>query len=337
MTWSRVMKRLSILICCGLAAAAIPLGLTALRMALFVHQPGSEDWQSKRIIIKPGTGASEIARMLEDQHLTANARKFYLYCRYTKADKRLQAGEYELAGYFTPKEIVDWLGTGRVVTRRLTVPEGSTVWEVARILDEAGAAKEEEVLRLVKDETFIRSLNLNVPSLEGYLFPDTYFFSRSRGAHRVLRAMVRQFWRNYPMDWERRAGDRGLSLHQVVTMASMVEKEAVMDEEKPLIAAVFFNRLKKGMRLQSDPTAVYQLADFDGPITRDHLRQDNPYNTYTRKGLPIGPICSPGAKAMEAVLYPAETSYLYFVSKNNGTHHFSRTYAEHRRAINLYR
>ena len=188
-----------------------------------------------------------------------------------------------------------------------------------------------------QDKEFIDSLDLPDDGLEGYLFPETYYFTKSNNIRTILKSMVRQFRLHFPKKWEDRAKERGSSVQEVVILASIVEKEAVVDSERPLIAGVFFNRLKLNMPLQSDPTAVYDLPDFSGPITREHLQRQSPYNTYQKRGLPAGPICNPGAGSLEAVLYPEEVPYLYFVSNNDGTHRFSTTLEEHQRAVSLYR
>jgi len=204
---------------------------------------------------------------------------------------------------------------------------------VARTLEEKGLASSKEILRLIGDCDFIKANGLNTASLEGYLFPETYFFQRIQGEGAMLQMMVSQFRRHLPNGWEQQSAELGLTLHELVTVASMVEKEAVADFERPRIAGVFYNRLKRKMPLQSDPTAVYYLSGFSGPISKSHLKRPSPYNTYQHQGLPAGPICNPGAKSLKAALYPEKVSYLYFVSNRDGTHQFSETLAEHNRAV----
>jgi UPF0755 protein len=220
---------------------------------------------------------------------------------------------------------------------RVTFPEGSTIWDVGRILEKHGLARQAGIVDLARDEEFISSLGLEFPSLEGYLFPNTYFFRASHNETLILQTMVEQFRRHFRDSWKERAKELGFTVHEVVVLASLVESEAKVDSERPLIAAVFLNRLKKDMFLQCDPTAVYDLPDFCGPVTKEHLKRQTPYNTYQKKGLPMGPICNPGAKSLEAVLYPKEVPYLYFVSKNDGTHQFSETLSDHHRAVRNYR
>jgi UPF0755 protein len=180
-------------------------------------------------------------------------------------------------------------------------------------------------------------LNIKADSIEGYFFPDTYEFNRSMNTRQIMKKMVDTFWKKVTPGMIKRAGDLGLSLHQFITLSSLIGKEACNDSEKPKIAAVFYNRLKKRMRLQSDPTAVYDMDSFAGKVLRSHLKRKSPYNTYLIKGLPPGPIANPGLASLKATLEPAHVDYLYFVSKKDGTHHFSSSLAEHNQAVNRYK
>ena len=184
------------------------------------------------------------------------------------------------------------------------------------------------------DEGFAASHNIDGPSTEGYLFPDTYVLSKGMGARQILDLMINRFWQVFNSLVQGR--DLPMSIREIVTLASIVEKETGLAEERPVIASVFLNRLKKRMRLESDPTVIYDLKDFDGNLTKKHLQAPSPYNTYRHLGLPPGPIANPGRASLEAVLKPAQTSYLYFVSKNDGSHFFSSTLKEHNRAVVRY-
>jgi len=301
------------------------------------HRPAGTGILSQAVIVEEGMTARAIARKLAETRVVSDETYFYAFCVITGNAHKLQAGEYRLSPFFTPAQILDHLTRGRIVTHRVTFPEGSTVHDVARILAEAGLARRERVLELAGDRAFLDSLEIDAPSLEGYLFPDTYTFRKSQAEESILRRMVQTFRKNFPEALRDHAAQRGLTVHDTVILASLVEKEAMVDEERPLIAAVFFNRLLKDMPLQSDPTAVYDIPGFNGPITRHHLERETPYNTYTRTGLPAGPICNPGKKSLEAVLNPADVPYLYFVSNNDGTHSFSVSYSEHLRAVKQYR
>ncbi len=304
---------------------------------LFSMVPAGSGGQVKVIEIQPGMSGPGIAKLLKKEGVIKDERLFYLLCRIRKVSPHLQAGEYEFLSLSTPNQIIDQMVSGRTYTRKVTFPEGLTLRETAMIFQDAGFISREEFLALVKDEKVIQSLGVDAPGLEGYLYPDTYHFNKSTTAMALLKTMVRQFQDNLPARWEERAGELGLTLHELVILASVVEKETAVDAERPLVSAVFHNRLRMGMPLQSDPTAVYDLEDFSGPVRPEHLRRPSPYNTYLNRGLPAGPICNPGKRSIQATLYPADVDYLYFVSNNDGTHHFSRTFQEHSRAVARYR
>jgi UPF0755 protein len=322
--------------CIVLALLGMVLGMVGFEFWLFLKSPGSPTLAIRQLFIRPGMSAAATARLLLNEGVVSDANRFYLLCLLRKADQKLKAGEYAFLPLSTPQRILDQIVSGKSIIQRVTFPEGCRAYEVAKILSEKGLGSEKEIVRLILDRDFIKSNGLNVSSLEGYLFPETYFFQRTQSEAAMLRMMVRQFWRHLPEGWEQRAGKLGLGLHEIVIMASMVEKEAVMDFERPIIAGVFYNRLRENMPLQSDPTTVYDLGDFSGPITWSHLRRQSPYNTYQNRGLPVGPICNPGAKSINAVLEPERVSYRYFVSNLDGSHHFSETLAEHNEAVARY-
>ncbi len=320
-----------------LGLGVFSLGLSGFTIWRYSMLPAGSGTQSKIVEIPQGTSSLEIARLLRERGVLENDRLFYLLCRIHRASARLQAGEYEFSALSTPRSIMDQLASGRVYVRRITFPEGLTLNEVARVFEEQGLASKDEFLRLSADPEVIKSLGVEADSLEGYLFPETYFFTRDMTELSLLRAMVRQFRSQLPSQWESRAEALGFSLHELVILASLVEKEAAVEAERPRVAAVFHNRLKLGMPLQSDPTAVYDLEGFSGPVRAEHLRRPSPYNTYLIRGLPAGPICNPGRRSIEAALNPEDVNYLYFVSNNDGTHYFSRTLEEHSRAVARYR
>ncbi len=227
------------------------------------------------------------------------------------------------------------LTEGTVRASKVTIPEGSTLRQIAELLAVEGLVNVNRFFELATDPSVASSYVPEAETLEGFLFPDTYHFVQGQGEETIIEAMVHRFYQGFPIEDELRAGQRGTSLYEIVTLASIVEKEAVADREKPIIAGVFYNRLHKGMRLQADPTVLYGRNRRGRIRTRD-LRAKHPYNTYIHHGLPPGPIASPGAAALKAVLEPAHVDYLYFVSKNNGTHHFSKTLKEHNRAVRKY-
>jgi UPF0755 protein len=304
---------------------------------MFLHMPGLPERGLRQVLIHPGMGARAIAHALKTEGVVADGRKFYWFCLATASSGRLRAGEYAFQSLATPWQVLDKLTRGEVVQRRVTFPEGSTLRNVARILAGAGLAEESQILRLGADESFVRSQGIEAKSLEGYLFPETYHFQKTQDNKALMETMLKEFRLRFSYVWQERARELGFSVHEILTLASLVEKEARVDAERPLIAAVFLNRLKRRMPLQSDPTAVYDLADFSGPVTHDHLQRFSAYNTYQIKGLPPGPICNPGAKSIEAVLFPADVPYVYFVSNLNGTHQFSTSIEEHNTAVRNYR
>jgi UPF0755 protein len=304
---------------------------------LFLHLPGSSIREPQQITIPQGMSANGIAQLLYQEGVISDQLGFRALCWVTHCGQKLRAGEYRISSLLTPSQIIEKLIQGKGIVHRVTFPEGCTVSDVARILAQSGLTSEEEILRLIKNKDYITSLGLQVSDLEGYLFPETYFFEKQSDEPAILRTMVHQFMRRFPDSWQERASEIGLTVHEVIILASLVEKEAKIDSERPLIAAVFHNRLKQNMPLQSDPTAVYDLPDFSGPITRTHLERESPYNTYRHSGLPIGPICNPGVKSLKAVLYPEDVPFLYFVSNNDGTHQFSTNLSDHRQAVERYR
>lgn len=292
---------------------------------------------STRIIdIPEGTTLRQVAALLEKEHLIASRWGFLLLGKLTWADQRILAGEYALHAGMRPSEILLEIVNGRVVRYSVTVPEGYTAVQIANLLGEKELADPAEFLRLVHDRDFIRTLNLDAAHLEGYLFPDTYQFARHMKATDIIGAMVSNLWQTFTPELRARASELHMSPHQVLTLASVIEKETSMEAERDIISGVFHNRLRRRIPLQSDPTVIYGLSQFDGNLRKRDLSVASPYNTYRVMGLPPGPIASPGAGSIRAALYPVPSTYLYFVSRNDGTHQFSSTLAEHNRAVDKY-
>jgi len=248
----------------------------------------------------------------------------------------IRAGEYEFSGSLSPLEILDKLVRGNLKYYLVTIPEDTTLREIADRLAALNLVKKEEFIKAAHDKAFLASLNIEGESAEGYLYPETYKLDRSMGEREIIRVMVGQFWKVFTPELRNRARELGMTIDEVVTLASLIGKETGLAAEKPLISAVFHNRLRRGMKLQCDPTAVYNLANFEGVIKRRHLQLDHPYNTYKISGLPPGPIANPDITSLRAALYPAKVSYLYFVADNEGTHVFSRSLEEHNQAILSY-
>ncbi|MBP1719154.1 MAG: uncharacterized protein H6Q43_2592 [Deltaproteobacteria bacterium] len=317
-------------------------GLAAVLLAVvYVHffAPASLERHSKVVTIQVGTAFSEVARILESKGIIRDRRSFYLLARLQEAIPKVKAGEYEVHTNMTPSEVLEKLVRGDVIKYPITIPEGFNLFQIGEVLEKAGVSSQKRFLDRARDPLLIAALDLEGDSLEGYLFPDTYNFPKGYGEEPVIRQMVSRFQAVYaPL--EKRAQEMGLSRKDVVILASMIEKEAMDDQERRLISAVFHNRLHRGMALQSDPTAVYGMRRekprANNRITRGDLLKKTPYNTYQMVGLPQGPIANPGIKSLQAVLNPAEVNYLYFVSKNDRTHYFSSTLEEHNRAVALY-
>jgi UPF0755 protein len=286
--------------------------------------------------IPQGSGVAAIADRLTAAGVVRHSLVFRLAARMSGDDRKLQAGEYRFAEAATPAVIVQRLARGDVYTRAITFREGLTIWDMADAFAASGLGTAEEFLREAKDVSRIQSIDPEASSLEGYLFPDTYEVPRSAGAKGVADAMVAGFLRAFDTDLRAAAAARGLSVRDVVTIASLVEKETAHPPERPVVSAVYQNRLRIGMGLQCDPTVIYALllaGRWNGNLTKANLQIDSPYNTYRYAGLPPSPIAAPGRLSLEAVVRPADVPYLYFVSRNDGTHAFSTTLAEHNRNV----
>ena len=302
--------------------------------ALFVTTPAPGSG-TVTVAIPRGAGVRRIGALLAEHDLIRNDIRFLVLARITHAGTRLQAGEFSIPRGLRPAEVLELLTRGKAVQHPVTIPEGLTMEEVAAVFADKGWVTREEFLALCRDPAFIQQMGILQDQLEGYLFPDTYALVRGKSeAKSIIAQMVHRFigvWKEIAPQ-EKSA----LTRHQIVTLASIVEKETANPAERPLIARVFLNRLQKSMRLQSDPTVIYGLPAFNGNLTRKDLQRATPYNTYVIDGLPPGPICNPGRAAMEAVLHPADSTALYFVSKNNGSHQFSTSLKEHNRAVRKY-
>jgi UPF0755 protein len=289
--------------------------------------------------IPPGSGSTAMGHRLEQAGVVRNATAFRVAVWLSGAGRRLQAGEYRFDQPMTPRDVVDKLARGDVYLQPITFREGLTIKQMAALYSEKGLGDAKEFASAAADASRIHELDPEARDLEGYLFPDTYALPRKATADQLVTRMVQQSEKVLTPELVARAAARGLSVRQLVTLASIVEKETGNPEERPLVAAVYSNRLKIGMGLQCDPTVIYALeraGRFDGNLTREDLKLDSPYNTYRYAGLPPGPIASPGLASLEAAANPAEAPYLYFVSRNDGTHAFAATLDEHNRNVERY-
>ncbi len=286
--------------------------------------------------IQRGMSLGEVAQYLHEQGLIANAQWFRVMGKLTRADRKIQPGEYELHAGLTPTEILSRLKEGKVYYHAVTIPEGYTVRQIAEVLSDKELVDEARFLALTQNAKFITSLNIEAKNLEGYLFPDTYFVARLTPEEEIIRTFVHRFRKAFSPELQTRAKEMGMSVQEVLTLASVIEKETGLSQERSMVSGVFHNRLAKNIPLQSDPTVIYAIEAFDGNIRKRDLSIKSPYNTYQVRGLPPGPIANPGEASIQAALYPTPSDYVYFVSKNDGSHKFSVTLAEHNRAVQKY-
>ena len=288
------------------------------------------------INVRPGQTLNTTADILYRKSIIKSAMKFVLIARIKGYDKRLKAGEYLLSAAMTPLQLLDIMVKGTVKLYKLTIPEGYNLYQIAELVEAADLGSKTDFIQAATDGDRVRQHGLEGETFEGYLFPDTYFFPKEVTIERLIAAMVKQFRSVFVPQWQTRAKALGLTVHQVVTLASIIEKETGAALERPIISSVFHNRLKKKMRLETDPTVIYGIKNFDGNLTRKHLTTPTPYNTYKIRGLPIGPIANPGSASLKAALYPDDTKYIYFVSRQDNTHQFSTNLKQHNRAVRKY-
>ena len=305
----------------------------------YVNTPGPERGSREKsvvVTIPKGSSVKVIAEILGSEGIIYNDVRFLLLAKISGYSTKLQAGEFRFPFGQKPLEVLKFLSLAEPVSYSITIPEGLNAAEIAKIFAADGWCDEQQFLQLVGDEKRIKEFGLTAgTSLEGFLFPDTYIFTKEiSGADTVISIMLAHFQKVWAEEVE--GIEPPPDVDKTIILASIVEKETAEPSERPLIAGVFHNRLERGMRLQSDPTVVYGVPDYDGVITKTHLLTSTPYNTYTLPGLPVGPISNPGREAIRAVLYPEKSSNLYFVSKNDGTHQFSANLAEHNRAVRKY-
>jgi len=313
--------------------------LPAAFLVWFLFLPPSGTSETKVIFIKKGTPLRKIAEVLEQERIIKN-RNFFVYLTQALGKRsEIKAGEYELHTGMVPLEVIEVLVKGQVKQHLVTIPEGYTVRQIAQLLEDLQIVEKDAFLQKATSATLIVSLGIPLsakPSLEGYLFPNTYHLYREMDPEEVIRIMVNQYRKTFNSDLSAKAAQFGISEREAVILASIIEKETSLPEEKPLISAVFHNRLQRKIPLQSDPTVIYGIASFNGNLTKQHLISPTPYNTYVISGLPPTPICNPGKESLLAAVSPAPVPFLYFVSKNDGSHHFSSDIEGHNRAVAIY-
>ncbi|MDP2167623.1 MAG: endolytic transglycosylase MltG [Thermodesulfovibrionales bacterium] len=285
------------------------------------------------IKIPEGTNFTAAANALADNGLIRDRVMFVLIGRLGGMDKKLKAGYYSFGGSVTGWYIYKALIKGYILTRSVTVVEGDSLMEIKEKLAAGGIMTGAELERLSKDKPLMLKLGVDAPSLEGYLFPDTYILPKGIDPEAVVKIMVQRLREQYGQALREKAAGMGMNEREVLTLASIIEKEASVDHERPIISAVYHNRLKKGMPLQADPTCIYGAKPMSEGVTAKDLKRKSDYNTYIIKGLPPGPIASPGLKSIEAALSPVDVPFIYFVSNRDGTHTFSASGGDHLRAV----
>lgn len=295
--------------------------------------------QEIRIHVARGLSVKAIANLLHKNKVIANKTYFTLYYRLFFSKLSFQSGEYQFNVPLTMKQVIEKLNKGKVILYKITVKEGLTIDEVARLLEENHKINGKDFITACRNTELIEPLDREAKDLEGYIFPETYFVPRNTTASELVDLMVKRFKSKFSQSFQWRARDINMSVRQVIILASLIEKETAAREERFLISSVFHNRLRIGMPLACDPTIIYALKKenkYRGKLGWKELKFDSPYNTRLYKNLPPGPICSPGYDSIEAALYPATTNYLYFVAKDDQYHHFSKTLKEHNWAVRKY-
>ncbi len=321
-----------------LAVTGIALGLIGLMGSLVFYftfwrgSPGAD----KDILIPRGSSITLVINTLHDAHVVENKTAFKYLLKFTGGQKKIRAGEFRFKTNMRLLDALFVLYHGDPILHAVTVPEGYNARQIAQLLGKAGVGNEEKFIRYVLNHETPKKYHLTSPTLEGFLFPDTYWFSKIDNEEVIAGRMVQEFFKRIDSNFREEAKKKGFTLEELVTLASIVEKETGNPEERAVVASVFHNRLKKKMRLQSDPTIIYGIENFDGDIKFKDIRKEHPYNTYTIKALPPGPIASPGYAVLMATLRPAETKYLFFVGNNSGKHLFSETYAQHNKYVDQY-
>ncbi|MFQ5839117.1 MAG: endolytic transglycosylase MltG [Candidatus Methylomirabilales bacterium] len=328
--WREVGRRTWIRFGTALVTVIVIAGLTAWLRG------GPRPASSPRLLDVPaGSTGWEVAAILKDAGVVRSRWLFLGLTTLRGSADALKAGEYRFTPAMSILDVIRRLEEGAVFVHQITIPEGYILREIADRLAEEGLVDPARLMALATDPTVARRYELEATTLEGFLFPDTYHLVKGMSEEEILDTMFQRFQEVFTTEDAVRAERLGMSRYEIVVLASIIEKEAQVDAEKPIIAGVFYNRLRRGMRLEADPTVRYG-QNSAGRLTRRELARDHPYNTYRRYGLPPGPIANPGRSSLEAALNPASVDYLYFVSKNDGTHYFSRTLDEHNRAVRQF-
>lgn len=317
---------------------AIILCLFTGLLIIYLMLPPKNPFMEKTVYIQPGSGVKQISMKLKEEGLIKNSFLFRIAVFLTGNYAKMKSGEYKLHNRMNLLQIINTISNGRFVVHEVTIPEGSNIYQIASILKKENLIEsEDEFMAVSKNKGFLKSQGIEADSAEGYLFPDTYKFIKGIPTDEIMATMIKRHRQIWTEELEKKAKKLNLTHHQAITLASIIEKEAKVEEEMPLISSVFHNRLKRRMPLQSDPTVIYAIWErYDGDLKKEDLLIESPYNTYRNVGLPPGPICNPGKSAIVAALFPASTPYIYFVSRNDGSHHFSANLEDHTEAVYKY-
>ena len=326
---SRLMVILAVMLVMGVIFAAL--------LYQYATTPASASQDGQVVEIKPGMTLKQVAHFLADKELLSEPSTFMLYTYLQGEQNHIQAGEYRFSPSMPPRDILEALTSGMAVLYTVTIPEGYRITDIAGLLEAKGLADQTAFIEATRNRELLESLHIPSGSLEGYLYPETYKFSKAGGARRIVQTLLDTF-KERVLQPERvqQAEAMQFTFHEIITLASLIEKETGLGKERKLISSVFHNRLAKNMRLQTDPTVIYAMVNFDGNIRKKDLSIDSPYNTYKYFGLPPGPIASPGLESIQAALDPEESDFLYFVSRKDGSHQFSTNYKDHIRAVQKY-
>ena len=305
-------------------------------IALFV--PPSRDKVWKEVQVTDGMSFKAIAATLQKEGIIRYRGYFEIIGRLQGISRKVRVGYYGLGSHMSMWEVLDALRKGKVIEYEVVIPEGYNIYQIGWTLTGTPLISSDpnDFIKVATDKQFAEELGVDADRLEGYLFPDTYYLPKGITVRDIARRMVQRYKTVFTDEMRQRAEELGFTEHQIITLASIVEKEAKVDSERKLIAAVYLNRLKLGMKLQADPTAVYGLRAWVTKVSAQDLKRKTPYNTYLHKGLPPGPIANPGRSAILATLYPENVDYLFFVAQGDGSHFFSKEYGAHTQAVNRY-
>jgi UPF0755 protein len=326
------MKKIFVILLVTTIIAAAGMGF----LIWSVRPPETDSRRFLSFSINAGESFKSVGLRLKSEGMVRYEAVFYYLGRLSGKSGALKAGEYELNTDMSAWEILNVITGSHVKLYRVTIKEGVNMFQVAEVLEELGLVDKNQFLETCWDSQFIDELHIPGPTVEGYLYPETYYIPRGSSPRAIIRIFVDMFWSKIPQAYVDEAKTGNLSFHELVIMASMIEKETGLVGEMGLISSVFYNRLDQGMRLQSDPTAIYDIMPLGGKVTREHVLRKTPFNTYATAGLPLTPISNPDALTIYAALHPQRTDYLFFVSRRDGSHHFSASYGEHKEAIEKF-